>query len=175
MERADWKVSRSTRTCHPERRETSRTESRGLALVWGITDLPSSARIRIIEISLENTSHDSQFLFSADTRVRHRDNSDRPNTRAGFPREASPQHSPAHLRRTECRSLLLRRRQEAYFPIHARAREVRSHLCHEHRRLRSAHGLHRQGPYHVFVLLSRRQEDPLLLDAPRRRRLSPQT
>ena len=87
----------------------------------------------------------------------------RPRHAAG---KTPPQRASTHLRRTECRSLLLRRRQEADLPIVPRRREVRPDLHHEHRRQRPAHGLNRQGTHHLQLLLSRWQEDSVLLHAP---------
>ena len=73
--------------------------------------------------------------------------------------EAPAQHSPAHLRRTERRGLLLRRRSHVELSAPGRRRSVRPDLHHSggHARRQAGHaqaGQHRQGPHHVQLHFS---------------------
>ena len=89
--------------------------------------------------------------------------------------EASAQRPPVDVWRAECRGLLFRRRQETDLPVVARRCEVRPDIRDEHRRQRPAHGLDRQGTHHLQLLLSRRQEDSLCINAPGQPRVPAET
>ena len=88
-------------------------------------------------------------------------------------RDAPPEPPAAHLRRPERRGLLERGRQEHRLPgdERGRGRDVRPAVRGRRRDREEPHGLERQGPGDLRLLLRRRPARPLRLDPPRRPRL----
>ena len=91
-------------------------------------------------------------------------------------REAPRERPAADVRGRERRGLLVGRREEAHLPVDEASPSLRPDLR-RRRRLagRAASRLDRQGTDDLRVLLPGRRADPLLLDPPRRTRLSPVT
>ena len=88
-------------------------------------------------------------------------------------RDPPPEPPAAHLRRPERRGLLERGRQEHRLPAdeRGRGRDVRPAVRGRRRDREEPHGLERQGPGDLRLLLRRRPARPLRLDPPRRPRL----